>query len=45
MLYVVPSLALTVAVMSDDDAPAGETGHRNDLHRLMTQTVGALQSR
>ncbi len=39
MLYIVPSLALTVAITSDDNAPSGRTGYREDLHRLLGRIV------
>lgn len=42
MLYIVPSLELTVAMTSDDSAPAGRTGHRGDLHGLMAEIVQAM---
>jgi CubicO group peptidase (beta-lactamase class C family) len=42
MLYVVPSLGVTAAMLSNDNAPAGESGHRDDLHRLMHEIIGAL---
>ena len=35
MLYVVPSLRLTVAMTSDDSAASARSGHRDDLHGLL----------
>lgn len=42
MLYVVPSLGVTAVMMSNDQLPAGRTGHRDDLHRLMTDIIASL---
>jgi CubicO group peptidase (beta-lactamase class C family) len=42
MLYVAPSLELTVAMTSDDGSPAGRTGHRSNLHDLMGEIVQAV---
>jgi CubicO group peptidase (beta-lactamase class C family) len=42
MLYIVPSLQLTVVMTSDEASPAGRTGHRDDLHGLMRAIMGAL---
>lgn len=44
MLYIVPSLELTVTMTSDDSAPAGRTGHRESLHELMAGIVHAVQT-
>lgn len=44
MLYIVPSLDLTVAMTSDDSAPAGRTGHRENLHDLMAEIVQTVQT-
>lgn len=44
MLYIAPSLDLTVAMTSDDGSPAGRTGHRGDLHDLMGEIVQGLTS-
>jgi CubicO group peptidase (beta-lactamase class C family) len=41
LLYVVPSLGLTVAITSNDDAPS-RTGHRDDLHRLLGSIIEIL---
>lgn len=43
MIYVVPELALTVAMTSDENAPAGRTGHRNDLHALLGEIIAAVR--
>ena len=44
MLYITPSLGLTVAMTSNEAAPSARTGYRDELHGLMTriiETVGA----
>jgi CubicO group peptidase (beta-lactamase class C family) len=43
MLYVVPPLQLTVVITSDESAPAGRTGHRDDLHRLLGEVIATLE--
>lgn len=43
MLYIVPARGLSIVMTSDTDAPAGRSGHRDDLHALageIIQTVG-----
>jgi CubicO group peptidase (beta-lactamase class C family) len=42
MLYIVPDLELTVVMTSDDASPAGRTGYREDLHRLMANIIDAI---
>ncbi|MFM9860296.1 serine hydrolase [Pseudoxanthobacter sp. M-2] len=42
MLYVVPSLGLTMVMTSDDTAPAGRTGHRDALHALAGEIITAV---
>lgn len=44
MLYVVPSLQLTVAMTSDDSEASARSGHRNALHGLMGDIITALRS-
>jgi CubicO group peptidase (beta-lactamase class C family) len=44
MLYIAPALELTVAMTSDDNAPAGRTGHRENLHALMGEIVQTIQT-
>jgi CubicO group peptidase (beta-lactamase class C family) len=39
MLYVVPSLGLTMVMTSDETAPAGRTGHRDALHALAGEII------
>jgi CubicO group peptidase (beta-lactamase class C family) len=45
MLYVVPSLALTVVMTSDEKQHAGRSGHRSKLHGLLEEIVGSVQPR
>jgi CubicO group peptidase (beta-lactamase class C family) len=42
MLYVVPSLGLTVAMTSDEASPAGRTGYRDRLHEVLGDIVRAV---
>lgn len=42
MLYLVPRLGLTVVMTSDAGASAARNGHRNDLHRLLGEIIGAV---
>jgi hypothetical protein len=44
MLYIVPSLGLTVVMTSDENSPAGRTGHRDDLHRLLGEIIAVAES-
>ncbi|MCH8529909.1 MAG: beta-lactamase family protein [Saccharospirillum sp.] len=39
MIYVIPDLELTIAITSDENLPAGRSGYRNQLHRLIAQEV------
>jgi len=39
MLYVVPSLALTVVMTSDPTEPSRQDGHLRDLHSLLTDGI------
>jgi CubicO group peptidase (beta-lactamase class C family) len=43
MLYIVPSLQLTVVMTSDERQHAGRSGHRSELHRLLEEIVAAVQ--
>jgi CubicO group peptidase (beta-lactamase class C family) len=43
MLYIVPSLQLTIVMTSDESQHAGRSGHRSELHRLLEQIVAAVQ--
>jgi CubicO group peptidase (beta-lactamase class C family) len=42
MLYIVPALELTVVMTSDNASPAGRTGYRKELHRLMAMVTEAV---
>ncbi|WP_028035202.1 serine hydrolase [Chelativorans sp. J32] len=42
MIYVVPSLDLTVVMTSAEDQPSARNGHRDDLHDLMTEIIKSL---
>jgi CubicO group peptidase (beta-lactamase class C family) len=42
MLYIVPSLGLTVAMTSLPDDPSARSGHRDDLHALLAEIIGAV---
>ncbi|MCX7304348.1 MAG: serine hydrolase [Hyphomicrobiales bacterium] len=39
MLYIVPALGLTVAMTSLPDDPSAESGHLDDLHALLGETI------
>ncbi|MGV3490855.1 MAG: serine hydrolase domain-containing protein [Devosia sp.] len=43
MLYIVPSLNLTVAMTSDETSPAASTGHRDNLHALLAEIIAAVR--
>jgi len=42
MLYIVPSLGLTVVMTSDDRQPSGRTGYRDELHDLLAAIIAAV---
>lgn len=42
MLYIVPDAGLTIAITSDDAAPAGRSGYRDHLHRLAEAIIASL---
>ena len=44
MLYVVPSLGLTVVMTSDENSPSARTGYRDDLHALLGAIIGAVRT-
>jgi CubicO group peptidase (beta-lactamase class C family) len=44
MLYVVPSLGLTVVMTSDENSPSARTGYRDALHGLLAEIIGAVRS-
>lgn len=39
MLYIVPRLGLTVVMTSDERTSAADTGHRDELHRLLGEII------
>ena len=39
MIYIVPALDLTVVMTSDDNSPAGRSGHRDSLHELLASII------
>jgi CubicO group peptidase (beta-lactamase class C family) len=43
MLYIVPSLNLTVVMTSDENTASARTGHRGDLHALLGRIIGAAR--
>lgn len=43
MLYIVPELALTVVMTSDETQGSARTGHRDDLHTLLSEIIAALR--
>jgi CubicO group peptidase (beta-lactamase class C family) len=42
MLYIVPTLDLTVVMTSNENNPAARTGYRDELNGLMAQTIAAI---
>ena len=42
MVYVVPDLELTVAITSNPNTPAGRSGYRGQLHRLVERQIVPL---
>jgi CubicO group peptidase (beta-lactamase class C family) len=42
MLYIVPDLGLSVAMTSREDDPSARSGHRDDLHALLAEIIGAV---
>lgn len=43
MLYIVPSLGLTVVMTSNADRPSARSGHRDDLHDLMRGIIAVVE--
>lgn len=39
MIYVLPDLALTVAITSEEFLPSGRTGYRDELHNLVSRDI------
>lgn len=44
MLYIVPSLGLTVVMTSDENGPSARNGYRDELHDLLAQIVGVVRN-
>lgn len=44
MLYIVPSLGLTIAMTSDDSAPSARTGYRDELHALAGDIITRVRA-
>ena len=44
MLYIVPSLGLTVAMTSDDGNPSAQSGYRDQLHGLLADVIAAVRN-
>ncbi len=44
MLYIAPSLGLTVTMTSNESAPSARTGYRDELHGLMTQIIETVST-
>ncbi len=44
MLYIVPSLQLTVAMTSDDSAASARSGHRDALHDLLAGIIASVST-
>lgn len=44
MIYIVPSLGLTVAMTSDDSGPSARSGYRDELHDLLSRIIGVAKT-
>ncbi len=44
MIYVVPSLGLTVAMTSDESGPSARTGHKEALHGIVAELIRAVET-
>jgi CubicO group peptidase (beta-lactamase class C family) len=44
MVYIVPSLGLTVVMTSNESGPSARNGYRDQLHALLAGIVGVVQS-
>ena len=44
MLYIVPALDLTVVMTSDENSPSAANGHRDALHDLLGEIIGAVKA-
>ncbi len=43
MLYIVPSLKLTVVMTSDENGPSARTGYRDALHGFLSEIIAAAR--
>jgi len=43
MLYIVPSLDLSVVMTSDESAPSAGNGHRDALHGVLEEIIGVVR--
>jgi len=44
MLYIVPSLKLTMAITSNESAPSARTGYRDELHDLLRRVIESIEA-
>jgi CubicO group peptidase (beta-lactamase class C family) len=44
MVYIVPSLGLTVVMTSNESGPSARNGYRDQLHALLADIVGVVQA-
>lgn len=44
MVYIVPSLQMTVVMTSNESGPSARNGYRDDLHSLLGNIIGAVRS-
>jgi CubicO group peptidase (beta-lactamase class C family) len=44
MLYIVPSLNLTMAITSNESAPSARTGYRDALHDLLRRVIESIDT-
>ncbi len=43
MLYIVPSLGMTVVMTSDESGPSARTGYRDALHAVLAEIIEAAR--
>ncbi|TDK39455.1 class C beta-lactamase-related serine hydrolase [Rhizobium deserti] len=43
MVYIVPSLGLTVVMTSADSGPSARSGYRDDLHNLLAEIISVIR--
>jgi CubicO group peptidase (beta-lactamase class C family) len=44
MLYIVPSLGLTVVMTSEESGPSARSGYRDQLHDLLAEIIGVVKT-